>query len=93
MSFSALIAIIETETDAEVCARIEARFRQELGGLSLYVPTRRRVSRKEILREVRATAGDVDRAAHRLNLHRSTVYRKLRPEPGPRLPGTTRTVR
>ena len=99
MTWDALLSIIQDEADAEVCARIEERIRQELSSITIYIPSRPAVSREDVREIVRLHHGNVDKAARALGISRATVYRKLRPqqqtrtEPGPRLPGTWRTVR
>ena len=77
MSFELLLAIIANETDAETLERIEARVRQELGGLTIYLPRRAALTREQAHAAVRRHRGNVDRAAAELQVARSTIYRRL----------------
>jgi len=79
MTWDALLSIIRDEVDAEACQRIEARVRQELAGLVLYVPTRAKLTQEDVAREVRRAGGRVDLAAARLGVSKATCYRKLQP--------------
>jgi len=93
-----LLRLVADEAGDEAAERIAARARAELGGVQLSIPRRPTVTVADAHRAVREAKGDVDRAARRLNLSRSSVYRRLqrRPEPeapGPTLPGTRRPVR
>jgi transcriptional regulator of acetoin/glycerol metabolism len=80
MSWDALVQILRDETEAEVCARIEARVRQELAQLTIYVPSRRRVSREQAQAAVRKHRGNVIRASMELGVDRATIYRKIQPQ-------------
>jgi len=77
MSWSALVEILRAEVDADTAQRIEARVRQELAALVIYVPTRPRLTREQAHAAVRRHRGNVDRAAAELQVDRSTIYRRL----------------
>jgi transcriptional regulator of acetoin/glycerol metabolism len=88
--WQAVVAILRAEAPGQASA-IEARLLHELGGLRLTVPRRVTVSRAEAHKLVRETGGDVAMAAKEAGLSKSSMYRRLRPEPrqdhGPRMGG------
>ena len=87
----AVVAILRAEAPDQA-ERIEARLIRELPGLRLTIPTRPYVSRAEAHKLVRETGGDVAKAAQQAGLSKSSMYRRLRPDPrrqdhGPRMNG------
>ena len=89
--WQAVCAILRAEAPDQASA-IEARLIAELPGLRLTIPTRPFVTRAEAHKAVRQNGGNVDKAAKDVGLSRSSMYRRLRPEPrrqdhGPQLAG------
>ena len=78
--WQAVVAILRTEAPDQA-ERIEARLLHELGGLRLTVPKRVTITRAEAHKAVRQNGGNVDKAAKEVGLSRSSMYRRLRPEP------------
>lgn len=76
MSWERLEQIIRAEAK-EDADRILQRIRYEWTGVRITIPTRRHPSRGEIDAALKAERYDVKKAAARLGVHVSTVYRKL----------------
>jgi hypothetical protein len=74
MSFPRLLRIIEELAGAELCAKIEARARDELGGQKVYIGTRAPLRPEDVQR----AGPDNGTAARRLRVHRSTAWRLRR---------------
>ena len=89
--WQAVVVILRTEAPDQASA-IEARLLHELGGLRLTIPKRVTITRAEAHKAVRQNGGNVDKAAKDVGLSRSSMYRRLRPEPrrqdhGPQMAG------
>lgn len=74
MSWTELMGIIRDEAGEELADRLEARFRRELAGVRLTVCARAKLTADEV---DKVAPGDPKKAARKLGVHFTTVYRAL----------------
>lgn len=76
-NWARFLSLLEKEAGRSARDRIEARACQELGGVRFGIPQRKRTTRADIDKTLAACGFNVERAALRLGINKSTLYRRL----------------